>query len=358
MALHTDIPTRPQIQQLLTEQGRWCVSIYLPTHRLSQHTDRDRLELRRLTRTAVEQLDAAGADPDEMSAVPEGLEAIAEDDDFWTRQADSLALFARGGRTRSFRLPNRLVSTVEVADRFHVKPLLRAITFPHEAFVLALAKRSVRLLEIGPDSPPQEVSVPDLPTDAWEPYTSKVFRARELNYVRRIDDALRGVFAGSEIPLILAATETIAALYRRVNTYPALVEGRVAGNPERTSDGDLAAAARLILDELYAAELADIERLLDERASHGRVAFDISDVARAATLGAVDTVLVDMDASLPGVIDDAGVVTFGRESEATTYGLLDEIARRVYLAGGRVLAVRSTDIPADGVVAALLRYSP
>jgi hypothetical protein len=36
--------------------------------------------------------------------------------------------------------------------------------------------------------------------------------------------------------------------------------------------------------------------------------------------------------------------------------VVDEIARRAWLAGARVLAVRRDEIPAQGSVAAILRY--
>ena len=65
----------------------------------------------------------------------------------------------------TFRLPNRLVGQVQVADRFHLKPLLRAVTFPQVAFLLALAQGSVRLLEVGPEIGSWEIDVPDLPAD-------------------------------------------------------------------------------------------------------------------------------------------------------------------------------------------------
>ena len=38
------------------------------------------------------------------------------------------------------------------------------------------------------------------------------------------------------------------------------------------------------------------------------------------------------------------------------YGVVDEIARRVWLSGGRVLAVRRDDVPGRNSVAAILRY--
>jgi hypothetical protein len=80
-------------------------------------------------------------------------------------------------------------------------------------------------------------------------------------------------------------------------------------------------------------------------------------VARAATYGAVDTVLVDIDQVMPGTIDEeTGAVSFAQSSSSDRYGVVDEIARRTWLAGGTVLAVRRDDVPGHGAAAAILRY--
>ena len=81
MALHTDIPTRPELERLLTATADHCVSIYLPTHRVTQETHQDRLVLRDLTRQAVEQLEAAGADADAVADIEANLVHLAEGDD-------------------------------------------------------------------------------------------------------------------------------------------------------------------------------------------------------------------------------------------------------------------------------------
>ena len=57
------------------------------------------------------------------------------------------------------------------------------------------------------------------------------------------------------------------------------------------------------------------------------------------------------------VTDQTGAVTFSETDDAVAYGVTDEIARRVWLTGGRVLAVRRQDIPGEGPVAAILRYA-
>jgi hypothetical protein len=83
----------------------------------------------------------------------EALVDLDEDEEFWRYQSRSLGVLATPDNTRTFRLPNRLTSSFEVADRFYLKPMLRAITFPHEAFVLALSENAVRLVEVLPDVP-------------------------------------------------------------------------------------------------------------------------------------------------------------------------------------------------------------
>lgn len=362
MTIHSDIPTRAQIERLLQTRASSSVSIFLPTSRSTIGARSDRVTFANLAATALDRLRAGAAPASDVSGVEEGIQAIVEDDAFWTRQADSLAVFATPTHAQSFRLPNQLTELVQVADRFHVKPLLRAVTFPQAAYVLALSKGAVRLLEIGPDEAPQEVAVAELPSDAWDPRSNKVFMARDRNYVRQVDHALRGVLNGSNLPLILAATEGIAALYRTVNTYPQLADTRWPGNPEEATDAELAAGARTILDEVYASQLADTAALFNQRRSQGRAATDLSDIARLATLGAVDTVFVDIDGIVPGSIDEeTGAVTFDDAVESNgagrdAYGIVDEIARRVFLASGQVLAVRATDIPGGGPAAAILRY--
>jgi hypothetical protein len=371
MTLHIDIPTRSEVERLLRARGPTCVSIYLPTSLITQDAQADRIELKNLAGQAIAQLEASGIGRRAVHDVREGLSDLIEDDVFWTEQAHSLAVFASSGGVRTFRLPNRLSSEVEVGDRYYVKPLLRAITFPQAAFVLALAAGSVRLVELTREGPAFRVDVPRLPTDAASAAGKASIAdrspARRLQgsegqkvllrqFARKVDQALRGVLAGRELPLILAASEPLESIYRSVNSYPHLAETGLQGSPEGTTDEVLADAARSVLDELYAGELSAIRDLYERRVEQGRASSDLATVARAATYGAVDSVLVDIDQKVPGFVDEeTGAVTLAGD-DAVSYGVVDEIARRTLLAGGRVLAVRKSDVPGDGAVAAILRY--
>src|SRR6476661_2211739 len=206
MALHIDIPTPAQLTSLLDARSPASVSIYVPTSPLPQEADADRIELKNLAAAAVRQLEDGDLGHGVVGGVREHLDDLHDDEDFWHLQASSLAVFATPDALRTFRLPNRLTSMVEVSDRFHVKPLLRTVTFPQAAFVLALAQGSVRLVEVAAEVPASEVSVADLPSDVagavgkasiadraavGRIQGSEGQKVRMRQYARQVDRALR-----------------------------------------------------------------------------------------------------------------------------------------------------------------------
>lgn len=370
--LHLDLPTFDELTALAMQRTDIAVSIYLPTTPVSLETDADRIRLKNLAKEAIEQLQAAGADKRRVLALSEELDDLVEDDAFWCYQAHGLAIFATPDNLRTFRVPTALEPLAEVADRFFLKPLLRATTFCNACYILALAEGGVRLIEVSADLPAAEVKVSGMPRDAAShagraSIADRSYRRRLgggegqkvliRQYARAVDAALRGLLAGGEIPLVLAAPELIDAIYRSVNTYPHLAAQGIRGNPQMQTDAELAAAARGILDDLYRDRIVAWTALFGQRANEGRASTDLVQVARAATFGAVASLLVDMDSIVDGTVDEIdGTVTLADGPGADTYGVVDEIARRVLLSGGQVLSVRQADIPDGKPLAAILRY--
>jgi hypothetical protein len=369
--MHTDIPSRREVEALAAVRAPWCVTMVLPTTPVTPDVQAERIAFGNMARDAVARVEAAGAARGEPAALAEDLAGLRDDDDFWAHQARSLVVLASPGRMRTYRLPSRLGEHLQVADRFGLKGLVRAVTFRHTAYVLALAEGSVRLLRVTADLPAEEVAVPGMPSDA----ASAVGRAtladrspmrrvqggegRKLRlgqYARLVDAALREVLGGRDVPLILACTAPLDAIFRSVCTYPHLADEGIGGNVEAMTPTEIDAAARPVLDRLHAAELAEVTDLLARREQEGRAALDLGDVARAATHGAVDTLLVDLDADVPGEVDEVtGAVTRAGEDGAG-YGITDEVVVRTLRAGGRVLAVRADEVPGPGPAAAILRY--
>lgn len=313
----------------------------------------------------------AGHNKCEVSAPEELLEDLVDDESFWRFQAHSLAIFATPANIKTFRVPNDLSPMAEVADRFHLKPLLRAATFPNVAYVLALAEGCVRLIEISPDQPAVNVDVPGMAESAAQALglsslgvrtqsrrsdSASGQRGMRAEFCRAVDRALRGVLAGQDVPLFLAADPTLNTIYRSVNSYAHLVPFGI-NTPGDMSDAEVATAGRELLDKLHAEEIIAFHELYAVRENSGRATTDVAQAARAATHGAIATLLVDIDASVPGMIDEeTGAVTFDNADDASNYGVIDEIARRALLTGAKVLAVRAADLKGSTGLAAILRF--
>ncbi|MFA5521808.1 MAG: hypothetical protein WCY98_06990 [Castellaniella sp.] len=370
--LYVDLPTLPEFRALHAYRDDACVSIYLETSPLSQQCEASRIELGNLMRKAAGQLEEKGVDRHRIAAMQQLTAALADDYDFWQLQAHSLAVFVTPEAIRSFRLPNRLAPTVQVSDRFHLKPLLRSITFRNAAYVLALSENSVRLIEVFPDLPAAVVEVPGMPEGAAEfterdatgemlqnprVQASEGQKLRLAQYARAVDRALRPVLAGRDMPMILAATQPLASLFRGVCTYPGLVEQSIAKNADRLSEDELSTAARPIMDSLHAEEVAQLTQRYQDRVGSERATTDIAHAARAATFGAIDALLVDIDEVVGGTIDEeTGVIQYAGRESAEHYDVIDEVVARALGSGARVLGVRRDDIPGGAALAAILRY--
>ena len=371
--LYVDIPTIAEIRALAQERASACVSFYLPTTAQTQHVGAARTALKNLAREADRQLEASGLDKRTRAAIVEHVDDILDDDDFWKFQSNSLAILVTPDGARTYRLPNQLTEIVEVSDRFHLKPLLRTVTFPHHAFVLALSEDKPRLIEMTSDMPPAEVRVPDMPRDAGSAtgrasindrspsgrvHGSEGQKVLMRQYCRKVDAALRPLLAGRQEPLIVVATEPLLGIWRSVNSYDGIAKESLTMSPAPMNAAQLAEAARPVLDRIYASDIAEFGKLYESRTSEGRVTADIASAARAATAGAIDTLLIDIDEVVPGFVDEqSGAITLSDSADATSYGIVDEIAGRVLLSGGRVLGVRKADIPGGGSLAAVLRYA-
>src|ERR1700687_2170592 len=350
--LHIDIPTLAEFKALAQIKGETCVSLYLPTSPLVDNIRANRVAFRDLAREALAQLREAGADKRKIAFLEErfghlaGLEHDVQDEDkirklqrakpdpsdtFWHYQANGLAVLSTSGLMRMFRLPNPPKPLAEVADRFHLTPLIRAMTSPHDIFVLALAEESVRLIHAFANFPPQRLQVPDLPGSVEEATHRPSFHVRAprrrlqnlegekvllQQYVRKVEHAIHSVLTGQSAPLVLAAEEPLASMFRADNTYPRLADEMIEGNPDQITDAELEDDAIPILDRFYSRELKAVIALYDELKPR-RATIDVSYAAHAATAGAIEQLLVDLDAVVPGLVSDIdGSVTYSASDDA------------------------------------------
>jgi hypothetical protein len=239
---------------------------------------------------------------------------------------------------------------------------------PHDAYVLALTENTARLIHVFVNMPPAEVHVPKMPKNL--PEGLRVYaRAPSINlmlpeydkvlaqeYAHKVDKALHPFLNGRQTLMILASDEPLASIFREENSYPHLSAETIAGNPDNKTDAQLADAALPILEHSYAEEIQNVLALYDELKPR-RATTDVSYAAHCATYSAIDRLIIDLDAVIPGLVDDNdGSVTYAVSDDAETYSVLDEIAKRALLTGARVLGASRDSLPEHAPLVATLRF--
>lgn len=371
--LHLDLPTLTEIKALSEARDPVSVSIYLATTPETQHIGAARTRLGQMLKEAESQLQDADTAKRSIWPINEQVHDLMDDDDFWETQAHALAIFVTPTRLITHRFAAQITETLQVSDRFHLKPLLRSVTVPQSGFVLALEEDRVRMFQIIAGERAVEIKVPDMPKDAHSVAGTASINSRSASgrihggegqnihlrqYARKVDAALRPFLSGRSEPLILAAADPLLSVFRSVNSYPNLIDTAIEESPAKMSEAEIKDQAQPVIRAQHEARVKSALEIFSARENEGRATADIAHAARAATYGAVDTLLVDMDEVIAGTVDDTdGAVTFADGESAASYGVVDEIAGRVLANGGTVLAVRSADLPANASLAAILRFA-
>lgn len=369
-----DTVSAADLAELTAHRHRASISLYAVSggaerSRVAHDPEAAQTAVRSAANEALNQLERAGVSFPERDGISAAIAELERDRAFWGTRARTVVVFAAPGVLRAFRLRNELPPRTSTGDRFDVGPLVRGTTFGHRGFVLALGERDVRLLELGPDasSTPLPIELPEEAETIFDTIdTEGRFDRRGANgalgpkieqrrYCSMVLDAVLTAIGDARDPLVLAAAADLEPAYREVNTYRGLLDRGIDANPASLSEDELAARGRAMLEEHGAAQLAQWREQFGTLEANGRASTQLSDVARAASTGLVDTLLFDLASVQEGTIDEAGTVTMADEPGADTYSIVDELAARVLRLGGTARAVRSDDLPGKTPVAATFR---
>jgi Bacterial archaeo-eukaryotic release factor family 3 len=376
-----------QVRELAGHGGGPCVSVFLPTHRMTPDSGQDPIRLRNLLDEAERQLVAGGLRaPVAREVVQPGRDLLGPGW-FWSHQSDGLAVFLAPGWSRVFRLPQQFPELVVVAGRFHIKPLLALLVAGQRFYVLALSQHQVRLLEGTPHTI-QEAELAEVPRSLREalkyddlekelglhiagrggPGARAVFhghgtggevdKALLERFLRQVDGGLQQILAAGTAPLVLAGVGYEQAMFRQLTRYPHVLAEGIGGNPERLAPADLHQRAWVIVEPVFARARQQAAQQYQQAAARRQgAACDVTQVVRAALQGRVDTLFVAAGQQRWGTADPrTGQVAIHGQPQPGDEDLLDRAAVDTLLTGGTVYAVPTEQVPGAGPAAALLRY--
>lgn len=381
------------VQQLIEDRGSPRVSIFLPTHERGAETQQDPIRLDNLLDEAERSL-KDGENGREAGVILAPARDLLKDESFWKHQAHGLAVFLSPDEMRLYRLPIELRERVVVAERFHVKPLLPLLTGDGRFLILALSQARVRLFEASRDSirPLDLHDVPASLRDAvgydWEERSLQFHAANRgtradvgtgagpgvifhgqgssaddtkpevRKYLQAVDRGILRLLQDRSRPLVLAAVEWVASMFRDISKYPNVMKGVVDGNPDRSTPEELREEAwKIVEPQFRAARDTATSRYRELGGGNGGLTSDeVADILPAAFAGRVRTLFVARDVERWGRYDEATTrVVLNGERTTGDDDLLDVAAAETLARDGEIYALDAEDMP-GGPIAAIFRY--
>jgi hypothetical protein len=316
-----------------------CLSIFQPLRDVfSQVTKTDTRLI-----AAVQKADALlldrGMDAADRERFLRPILKLARNTD-WSAHNGSVVVFRAPGFTQATFWPDVLDAQVRLGNEFCILPLIAGLGAQRNFWILALSINRIRLLRGTISSTSghgvSEVELPeDLPRSLNEatgldfpdhdlearsaagPSTGGMHavrfgtgsahetKNRHLHdFFKMIDRAIHPILTRSgHDPLILAAVPRELAIYREINTYPALLDEDIHGSGDALDDDRLHKAALLLVEAGCARTDEQSKLEMEAAAGRGLLLTDLAAIRSAAGHGQVERLLVEANVLAHGSID-------------------------------------------------------
>ena len=374
--VYTRALTTDDLRDLLHQHAAPCVTIHLPTSPMKHEADQGRIRFKTAVKRVEESLESLDAASDEDKAkLLKPLQTLEANEEFWQAQTLGMSVFRNPDVYRIYKLPLGVREFSGVADSFHVKPLIRLLQDSERFRVLCVGAHEVALwegnrqeihpLELHADVPrtmAEALGGPDhvgkTKTTRFEPEDSDSKDRQLRRYFRRIDEAVMDRHpTPRHVPMILAALGEYQSHFREASHNPQLSEHGVKRDPFKDMTADtLRDLAWEALAPEREARLAELKDRYGSAAAHERGTDRLDDIARFATFGTIESLMIEEGHQVGGHIDaGTGEITYRAIKDPLTDDAIDDVAERVLRSSGEVLVLPRGQMPTDQKVAAILR---
>jgi hypothetical protein len=180
---------------------------------------------------------------------------------------------------------------------------------------------------------------------------------RLLEYFRAVDRGVAAEVRGDGAPLVLAAVEHLAHLYRAATNVDTVVGEAIAGSPDEIPDAELHRRAWPLVEPLAEREVNEQLASYPELVAKGGASHSLAAILRDAQQARVATLFTADDGVVWGKLDERSAkVRVHDQRRPADEDLLDRAAVETLRTGGLAIALPRARMPHEGPVAAILRY--
>ena len=359
------------------------VSIYMPTSRIATETKNNSIRFKNLLRQVEHTLtsDYAGKATEKIL---ENLREMLDDKTFWSYQLDGLGILASEDEVVVYKLQRGVMEYSEVSDTFYIKPLLNAYQTDDSFQILALFKDDFKLYE-GNRYALREVEIPE---DEYKSLKDVVGYFYEENHMQGSSvgmgsqgGATRFGVAGStrdeeavdmekyfrwvdryvmdnhskrtEVPLILATLPEKQSEFAQISHNDYLMKEGISKDPQSMDEKELRDLAWKIMEPKFNENLEKANDRFELSKSRELASEDISEIARAARDMRIDTLLVNLNKTVPGHIDTESEKLLDENGSGD---MLNDLALLALKQKAKVYVVTDEKLSLDSGVKAIFRF--
>lgn len=380
--------TKEQFAELANFNADNCISIHLPTHAAGVEVNEhfDPLTFKQALQEAAVALKNKGYHQGHIDKLLEPGYALLQDDAFWLRMTGGIAVFIADNYCRFIKLPMGVKREVMVNHTFYVTPLTELLARKEYFYVLVISKKQVKLFRadaFGMEYIPVQ-GLPEGMMDAQAPDKDDetTFRMggrggtgganfhgigggnnaddkqKIATYFEAADDVIwKEVLHTETAPLLLAGVEYLVPVYKSVSDYKHVCEEALTGSHEREDIPTLHKQAMEKMSYYFKQRFKKAVDMYGNQSATSLTTSIIDDIIPAAHYGQVSHLFVRKGEHVWGTFDEMNnELKLHASGDEGGRDLLDAAVVRTLLSGGEVFAVEKEEMPADSLLAAILRY--
>lgn len=380
--------TLDTFKSLMGNRESHAISIYLPTHKggKEQNEHLAQATLKRCIREVNNELKLYQLNEDKIKDYITQLKSLLAETEIWRKPSDGLAIFMDKKGMKYFPFPISFNSYTYVADHFYLKPLLPLYHNDGIYYLLELSQDYVKLYE-GSKYGFKDMIIRDFAPDKLEKAVGSDFRSKMLQFrsgqdahgsgafhgygegkddakkeilkfLRAIDKGINKKIIDQRAPLVLACSESLFSLYKKVNSYKNLYTKNLSGDPEFKNKKEMHKLSWKLIEEYFKMGKKSKLDQFNEWYHTSKVSYNPAEIIPAAIHGKMDTLFIRKNSDLFGVYNkETNKVRFDDAKDIQNISLMNHAAMKTFVQGGKVFELEPDEMPVKNeLMNAIYRY--
>ena len=381
--------TEKTFKQLATIKDAHCVSIYLPMYKKGKELNEGlgQSNLKSCLKKVHSDLVEDGYTETMVNTYLTPINNLVSDLGFWRNPSDGVVIFLdRINGIRYYKLPLSFEIQTYVADHFYLFPLLPFFHNNGIYYLLNISRDHVKLYE-GSRTYFQEIHIEEIVPTQLEEVVGYDFEQKMLQYrtgqmlhqagsfhgqgegkedqkkelvsfFRKINQGITKILSNKNAPLIIACTDELFPIYKKVNTHPSLWDTNLRGDPEFKGKNELHKESWCLIQHYFETTMREKLAKFFEKMQTSKTSSQLSEIIAEAIKGKIDTLFVQKNKDVFGtyhrvkrclILDD--------QKEKGNLSLVNMAALNTFLQGGNVYFLEKEEMPdKNSAMNALFRF--